>query len=54
MPVLYGWRRVMIDLTWDEFEQRLVAAGYSQKEAHEMRLAQEFGEEGDCDGDLEY
>jgi hypothetical protein len=41
------------DLTWDEFEQRLIEAGWAPDEAHEERLRQELGDEGDCDGDLE-
>jgi hypothetical protein len=41
-----------VDMTWDEFEQRLIEAGWSPEEAHKERLANEFGELGDCDGDL--
>jgi hypothetical protein len=40
------------DLTWDEFEARLIAAGWTPEAAHKERMEQEFGEAGDCDGDL--
>lgn len=41
------------ELSWDEFEQQLVKAGYSDEEAHKMRLDNEFGDEGDPDGELD-
>jgi hypothetical protein len=40
------------DITWDEFEQRLVRAGFSRIKAHKQRLEQELGLLGDEDGDL--
>ena len=43
-----------LDLSWDEFEQRLVTAGWPPDEAKRERLANEFGDVGDCDGDLNY
>ena len=41
------------DMTWDEFEQRLIEAGWSKKEAKAEREANEHGNLGDCDGDLD-
>lgn len=41
------------NLSWDEFEQRLIAAGWTPEDAARERAAQEFGAIGDCDGDLE-
>jgi hypothetical protein len=43
----------MGDLTWDEFEQHLIDVGWSKEDAHAERLANEFGDTGDCDGDLQ-
>lgn len=40
-------------MTWDEFEQRLIEAGWSAADAKAEREAQEHGDLGDCDGDLE-
>jgi len=42
-----------VDLSWDEFEARLIKAGWPPEEARSERLAQEHGDLGDCDGDLE-
>lgn len=41
------------DLSWDEFEQRLVEAGWGKTAAKRERQRQEHGDLGDCDGDLE-
>lgn len=41
------------ELTWDEFEKRLIAAGWKPADAHRERLEQEFGYLGDCDGDMD-
>jgi hypothetical protein len=41
-----------LDISWDEFEARLIQAGWSPDAAHRERLANEFGDTGDCDGDL--
>lgn len=40
-------------MTWDEFEERLILAGWKPEDAHRERLEQEFGAAGDCDGDME-
>ncbi len=40
-------------MTWDEFEQHLIEVGWSPEEAKQERDAQEHGELGDCDGDLD-
>jgi len=40
-------------VTWDEFERRLIDAGWPPEEAKAEREAQEHGWLGDCDGDLE-
>ena len=42
-----------VDLSWDEFEVRLIEAGWSPEEAKREREANEHGDLGDCDGDLE-
>ncbi len=41
------------NLSWDEFERHLIVAGWNADEARRERLAQEHGDLGDCDGDLE-
>jgi len=40
-------------MSWDEFEAYLISVGWSSEDARREREAQEFGELGDCDGDLE-
>ena len=40
------------DMSWDEFECRLIEAGWSPEDAKREREAQEHGWLGDCDGDL--
>jgi hypothetical protein len=40
-------------MSWDEFEQHLVSVGWAPEEAKREREAQEHGDLGDCDGDLE-
>lgn len=42
-----------MDISWDEFERVLIERGWSAEEAQKEREAQEHGELGDCDGDLE-
>jgi hypothetical protein len=42
----------MIDLTRDQFIQRLVEAGWDPKDAEEEVDRQLNGPEGDCDGDM--
>lgn len=42
------------DMSWDDFEKRLIESGWTKKAARAERLAQEFGEAGDCDGDLNF
>lgn len=38
-------------MTWDEFELRLIEAGWPPKEAHEERLKNENGYYDEDDGD---
>ena len=40
------------DMSWDEFEQMLIQHGWTPEDAARERNAQEFGDLGDCDGDL--
>lgn len=40
-------------MTWDEFEQMLIEAGWAAEDAKRERQEQEHGAMGDCDGDLE-
>lgn len=42
----------MIDLTREQFVQRLVDVGWDRKEAEEEAVRQLDGPEGDCDGDM--
>lgn len=37
-------------MTWDEFEKRLIEAGWSPEEAHQERLRNEIGEYDEDDG----
>jgi len=41
------------EMTWDQFEQRLIEAGWKPEDAKREREAQEHGDLGDCDGDLD-
>jgi len=41
------------DMSCDEFEQRLIEAGWTPEDAKKEREANEKGSIGDCDGDLE-
>ena len=41
------------EISWDDFEKRLINAGWSPEEAKKEREEQENGTLGDCDGDLD-
>ena len=41
------------DMTWDEFELMLIQAGWLPEAAKVEREANEQGDLGDCDGDLD-
>jgi hypothetical protein len=43
----------MKEISWDEFEQLLIKAGWGSHEAKQEREEQEHGSLGDCDGDLD-
>ena len=43
----------MTDLSWDQFEQRLIEAGWTPEAAKAERELQEHGWLGDCDGDMD-
>lgn len=42
-----------VEMTWDQFEAHLIAVGWTPEEAKKEREANEKGELGDCDGDLD-
>jgi hypothetical protein len=48
-----GRGEVSVEISWNEFERRLIEAGWSQEAAKRERQRQESGDLGDCDGDLE-
>ena len=41
------------EITWDEFEAKLIKAGWTPEDAKLERYRQQYGDLGDCDGDLE-